>query len=284
MTAADIAGEAAAAETPGQAKTWCWRYAHGDWTHIEVLAAEEFPLQIFVNGSELVTTLCTPVKVNCLVAGFLYNEGIINSLREIASMRVCLEDFVADVRLSTTGFTPPTRRMLTSGCGGGASFIEERVNLKPVQTEARFAAENVLGLMRQLYQKAQIHQSGGGVHASALCDAENVLVLSEDVGRHNTLDKISGECLLTNAPMTDRMLITTGRISSEMLLKAARMEVPVVVSRGAALTRTVAVGEKLGVTVIGYARADHLEVYSHPERIINHRLNMVPMGKEKTHA
>ncbi|MBI4330730.1 MAG: formate dehydrogenase accessory sulfurtransferase FdhD [Chloroflexi bacterium] len=265
----DAAGvaEAQAGQTPGQVSIAAWRYDDGTWSKIPVLAAEEFPLQIFVNGSELVTTLCTPVKANCLVAGFLYNEGIISSIKDVASMRVCLEDFVADVRLTRTDFAPPTRRMLTSGCGGGASFIEEKSNLSPVNSEMKFTAANILPLMKQLYQQSEIHRRGGGVHASALADNDNIIVLAEDIGRHNTLDKIAGECLLMRIPFKDRMLITTGRISSEMLLKAARMEVPVVVSRSAPLTRSVALGEKLGITVIGYARGDHLEVYSHPERI-----------------
>lgn len=261
------ATEGDAQETPGQINIGAFRYAEGAWSRTEVLAAEEFPLQVFVNGSELVTTLCTPVKANCLVVGFLYNEGIINSLSEIASMRVCLEDYVADVRLARTDFAPPTRRMLTSGCGGGASFIEERTKLKPLNTEIKINAGGLLPLMKQLYQQSEIHRKGGGVHASALSDNENILILAEDIGRHNTLDKIAGECLLMRMPFKDRVLLTTGRISSEMLLKAARMEVPVVVSRSAPLTRAVTLGEKLGITVIGYARGDHLEVYSHPERI-----------------
>ncbi len=271
-------------KTPGQVRISAWRYAEGAWSKTEILAAEEFPLQIFVNGQELLTTLCTPVKANCLVAGFLYNEGIINSLKDIASMRVCLEDYVADVRLARKDFVPPKRRMLTSGCGGGASFIEEKSNLQPLNTSSQIDARSILPLMKQLYQNAEIHQRGGGVHASALCNSEKIIIMSEDIGRHNTLDKIAGECLLTGIPFKDHALLTTGRISSEMLLKAARMEVPVVASRSAPLTRSVALGERLGIAVIGYARGDHLEVYSHPERLANCPLITVPLRKEEQHA
>ncbi len=276
--------EAEAPETPGQLRIGAWRYAEGAWSKTEILAAEEFPLQIFVNGAELVTTLCTPVKANCLVAGFLYNEGIISSLKDIASMRVCLEDFVADVRLARNDYVPPTRRMLTSGCGGGASFIEEKAKLQPLSAQVQMDAANILPMMKQLYQNAEIHQRGGGVHASALCDNSNILVMAEDIGRHNTLDKIAGECLLMGIPFKDRALLTTGRISSEMLFKAVRMGVPVVISRSAPLTRSVVLGEKLGITVIGYARGDHLEVYSHPERITNCPSTEEGQNKEEQHA
>jgi FdhD protein len=157
--------------------------------------------------------------------------------------------------------------VLTSGCGGGASFIEQRTSLDKLESQLKVSGEELLILMKQLYQKAEMHQQGGGVHASALCDSQNIIVLSEDIGRHNTLDRIKGHCLFTGIPTKDRILVTTGRISSEMLLKAARMEVPVIASRSAPLTRAATLGEKLGITVIGYARANRLEVYSHSERL-----------------
>lgn len=267
------AEEAAAApvdaENVGQVKLPCWRYAEAQWKRTEPFTSVEFPLQIFVNGSELVTILCTPLKLNLLVAGFLYNEGIISGLEDVAMMRVCEEEFMADVRLVNRDYVLPTKRVLTSGCGGGASFIEQRASLGKLETKLKVGAEDILALMRQVYQHAEMHQRGGGVHASALCDGINVIVLCEDIGRHNTLDKIKGECMFMSLPTRDRILVTTGRISSEMLLKAARMEVPVIVSRSAPLTRAVSLGEKLGIAVVGYVRANHLEVYSHNEILVN---------------
>lgn len=265
----DTATEPETAEHFGQVRLSCWRYSEGQWSRTEPFTSVEFPLQIVVNGSELVTILCTPLKLNVLVAGFLYNEGIINSLKDIAMMRVCEEDYVADVRLVSKDYVLPTRRMLTSGCGGGASFIEQRDSLARLEPQLKVGPEDILALMKQVYQKAEMHQRGGGVHASALCDEKNVIVLCEDIGRHNTLDKIKGECLFMDIPTRDRILVTTGRISSEMLLKAGRMEVPVIVSRSAPLTRAVSLAEKLGIAVVGYVRANHLEVYSHCEMALN---------------
>ena len=113
----------------------------------------------------------------------------------------------------------------------------------------------------------ELYRLSGGVHASALSDTKNLLVVAEDIGRHNTLDKIQGECLLRGLSTRDRLLLSTGRVSSEMLLKAARMQVPVVVSRHSPTGRAISLARDLGIALVGYARGSRLSVYSHPERL-----------------
>jgi len=128
--------------------------------------------------------------------------------------------------------------------------------------------EEVLSLMKQLYQQQNLFQLGGGIHCSALCDRKQILVVAEDIGRHNTLDKIMGECLMRRLPTQDRILLTTGRVSSEMLLKAARMQTPIIVSRGSPTERAISLGNDLNITVIGYARGSRLSVFSGEERLL----------------
>lgn len=137
-----------------------------------------------------------------------------------------------------------------------------------VDSDLVITPEEVLSLMKQLYQQQSLFQLGGGIHSSALCDRKQILVLAEDIGRHNTLDKIMGECLMRKKSTQDGILLTTGRISSEMLLKAARMQVPIVVSRGSPTERAIALGQELGITVIGYARGNRLSVFSGEERLL----------------
>ncbi len=220
-------------------------------------------MAIYVNGVELVTVLCSPIKLNALVLGFLYSEGIITDTRQVASMRICEDDNVADIKL-TGEYKAPERRTLTSGCGIGASFT---TGVQRVESDLVITPGEVLALMRQLYQQQELFQQSGGVHASALCDREQILVSAEDIGRHNTLDKILGECLLRKLPTSNGILLTTGRISSEMLLKAARMQTPIVVSRGSPTERAVRLGRELGITVVGYARSNRLSVFSAEERL-----------------
>jgi len=240
-------------------------FSSGKWSHDTTAVPMEMALTIYVDNTELVTILCTPTKLNCLVLGFLYSEGIISGMSDVAGMRVCEEDSLADVKLAKSGYTPPARRTLASGCGGGVSFTTE--TQKKVESQLSVKPEEVFALMKQLNEKAELYRFSGGVHTSALCNNSNVLVAAEDIGRHNTLDKILGECLLTKLPTEDKLLFTTGRISSEMLSKAARMRTPIIVSRSSPTDRSISLAQKLGITLIGYVRGNRLSVYSHEERL-----------------
>lgn len=238
------------------------------WERSSVHLPSEMPLTIFVNSQELVTILCTPTKLNGLVLGFLYAEGIIFDMEDVSSMRVCEEESLADVMLKNPAVELPKRRMLTSGCGGGATFGFKG---KRVDSDLAPTPKELLSLMRQLQEQMVLHRHCGGVHASALSDNKDLLVVAEDIGRHNTLDKIQGECLLQGLRTKDRLLLSTGRISTEMLLKAAKMQVPVVVSRHSPTGSAVSFARELGISVVGHAKGNRLSVYSLPERIKGYR-------------
>ncbi|MBM3156199.1 MAG: formate dehydrogenase accessory sulfurtransferase FdhD [Chloroflexi bacterium] len=242
----------------------CSCLSSGEWQEKAASVPREMALTIYVNSIELVTILCTPTKLNCLVLGFLYSEGIIASMNDIASMRVCEDDSLVDVRLNKPGFTPPERRTLATGCGGGVSFTSK---LNKVDSALTVKGDEVTSLMKQLNERAELYKFCGGVHASALGDNSNLLVVAEDIGRHNTLDKITGECLLRKISTRDKLLLTTGRISSEMLGKAARMMTPVVISRSSPTDRSISIARELGITLIGYVRGNRLSVYTHGERL-----------------
>jgi len=179
-------------------------------------------------------------------------------------MRVCEDDSLADVRLVNADYKLPTLRTVTSGCGGGVAFTAQG---EKVESDLVVTPTEVLSLMKQLQEQMELYRLCGGVHASALSDNKNLLVVAEDIGRHNTLDKIQGECLLRGLVVRDGLLLSTGRVSSEMLLKAAKMRAPVVVSRSSPTGRAVSLARDLGIALVGYARGSRLTVYSHPERL-----------------
>lgn len=243
----------------------CKFFSGEEWRQETVAVPSEMPLTIFINGQETATILCTPTKLTQLVLGFLYSEGVIDKINEVASLRLCEDEPIADVRLSKTEYTVPPRRTLTSGCGSGASF---ETQAQRVDSDLVVTPQEVLSLIKKLYQQQDLFQLGGGIHCSALCDRKQILVIAEDIGRHNTLDKIMGECLMRGLPTQDCILVTTGRISSEMLLKAARMQAPIVVSRGSPTERAISLGNDLDITVIGYARGSRLSVFSCEERLL----------------
>jgi FdhD protein len=240
------------------------RFSGEGWGKTSSHLPSEMALAIYVNRQELVTILCTPTKLNFLVLGFLYAEGIISGLGDVANMRVCEEESLADVTLSNSEYELPTQRTLTSGCGGGATF---KTQGQKVESDLVATPKEVLSLMKQLQDQMVLYRLCGGVHASALSDTKKLLVVAEDIGRHNTLDKIQGECLLRGLRTRDRLLLSTGRISSEMLLKAAKMQAPVVVSRHSPTRSAVSLARDLGITLVGHASGSRLSVYSHPERL-----------------
>ncbi|MBW1706747.1 MAG: formate dehydrogenase accessory sulfurtransferase FdhD [Deltaproteobacteria bacterium] len=244
------------------------RFSGEGWGRTSVHVPKEMALAIHVNRKELVTIQCTPTKLNCLVLGFLYAEGIISGIGDVASMRLCEEESLADVMLGNPGYELPTRRTLTSGCGGGTTF---KTQGQKVDSDLVVAPEEVLSLMKQLQKQGVLHRLCGGLHTSALSNTKNLIVMAEDLGRHNTLDKIQGECLLKGLSTRGRLLLSTGRISSEMLLKAAKMQAPVVVSRHSTTESAISLAHDLGISLVGHAHGSRLSVYSHPERLRAHR-------------
>ncbi len=242
----------------------CDRFTGTEWVNASTHVPTEKQISILVNRQILVNILCTPNKLNFLVIGYLYAEGIISGISDVASMRVCDEESEVDVRLSNAEFEVPQVRTLTSGCTGGVAF---KIEGEKVESDLFVPPEKMLSQMKQFQEQMDLYRISGGVHTSALSDTENLLVISEDIGRHNTLDKVQGECLMKKLETRDRLLLCTGRVSSEMLLKASRMQVPIIASLTSPTGRAISLARDLGVTLVGYARGNRLTVYSYPERL-----------------
>ena len=221
----------------------------------------EQPLTVYVNGERFLTLLCSPFKLEALVVGYLWMEKVIGELEEIASLQVSEVDGRADVTLSHP-VTLPTERILTSGCGGGITFRIDPRLFSPLRSTLRVTPAQLSARLKDLFAAAVHYRASRGIHGAALSDAERLLVLAEDVGRHNAVDKVKGDALLRGIPTADRILLSTGRVSSEMLLKASRMAVPLVASRTSPTEMAVALAEQLGITVVGYLRQDSLNVYA----------------------
>jgi len=253
----------------------------------------ETPWVLYVDRRELVTFMCSPVGLQHLALGFLLSEGMIDCLGDVWQIKVYLDEdrvymyFPAagldgelkmqtceeaagsiDVRLRRP--TPPRseKRILTSGCGGGVTFDDLSGDRPPLQSDLRVSPAQVSSLMRQLNESATLYRASRGVHTSALADGERLLVLAEDVGRHNTLDKIRGACLLQDIPTRDRILISSGRISSEMITKARKMEAPIVISRTSPTVMSIQLAKAWNMTLIGYVRGRQMRIYTGVERVV----------------
>jgi FdhD protein len=247
---------------------YTWKAGHLREVKGEIV--REQPLTIYVNGQRFITVLSTPRKLDALVVGYLWLEKVIASVSEIRRLSVSEVDGRADVELAGD-VELPQERILTSGCGGGITFrIDPRV-VPRVESSLRVEPARLFDRMKELYQQAVGYRASRGIHGAALADADRLLFMAEDVGRHNAVDKICGEALLRGEPTRDRVLLSTGRVSSEMLLKGARMGTPLVVSRTSPTEMAVSLGEQLGITVVGYLRHDALNVYAGGEHLILER-------------
>jgi len=239
---------------------------------VEDGVVRESPLTIILNNQELATLLCSPANLKYLAIGFLFSEGLIRSKEEIR--KIMVDERRGVVRVETVRREEFDRealfkRFITSGCGRGVSFysatdVQGRVK---VESGVEISPLAVLALVNEFQQFSRIYRATGGVHSAALCDMKNILVFSEDIGRHNAIDKIFGECILTDIPTEDNIIITSGRVSSEILLKVARRNVPIIISKSAPTNLGLRLAADLGVTVVGFARGRRMNVYTHAGRI-----------------
>jgi FdhD protein len=228
----------------------------------------EQPLTLYINGERFLTLLCSPMKLEALVVGYLWMEKIIEGVGDVQQVEVSPVDGRADVSL-TRPVTLPTERILTSGCGGGITFRIDHRLFPRLASRRRVRPDALAERMKDLFASAIHYKASRGIHGAALAEPERLLVVAEDVGRHNAVDKVKGEAMLRGIPSDDCILLSTGRISSEMLLKAARMRVPIVASRTSPTEMAVALAEQLNVTVCGYVRPDGLNLYTGDALLLN---------------
>ncbi len=249
------------------------RIRQGEHEKIDDLVTIEAPVTIYLNGSELVTLLCTPEKLEFLALGFLRSEGLLSGMADLESIRIREEEGLIEVDLKKgAGLAEKLygKRTVTSGCGKGTVFFSALDSLRssPLTGELKISAETVVGLMSSLQDKAELYKATGGVHSAALADREKLLYFCEDIGRHNAIDKIVGQCLCEDISTEDKIIVSSGRLSSEILLKAAKLKIQLLISRAAPTSLCIELAKNLNITLVGFARGKRLNIYSHSWRIL----------------
>ncbi len=244
-----------------------WLLERGDARTIQGGVIHESLLSIHVNGQELATLMCTPLQQEALALGFLYNESLIEGYEDVGHIRLNASGALIDVFLKSGSFELPRRLILTSGCGGGVMLAELSASQEPLRSDFTTTPAVIQARMRDLQSAARLYRAVRGVHAAILADEEGLLVAAEDVGRHNAVDKCAGLALLAGHSMRNRLLLTSGRISSEMLGKARRMACPIVASRTAPTSSALHLAQAWGICVVGYLRRGSLRVYTHGQRL-----------------
>ncbi|RJQ55167.1 MAG: formate dehydrogenase accessory sulfurtransferase FdhD [Actinobacteria bacterium] len=231
----------------------------------------ERPITIYVNEQEIVTLQGTPQQLDELAVGFLFTEGIIAKREDVGEVSV-------DAKQGLVWVTSPSadvadivykKRYLTSGCGKGVTFssLGHARGMKPLSNPFSVAASHIHEMTKQLAQGAELYKQSGGLHSSGLADESGLLVQREDVGRHNTVDKVIGRLILDGIKPSGCFLLTTGRISYDMVVKAAKVRLPLIVSRTAVTDLAMDLAKHLKICLVGYARAGKLSVYTEHYRV-----------------
>jgi len=238
----------------------------------EDIVVKELSATIVLNEQEVVTLLCSPSKLEYLAIGFLFSEGLLEGKGKIKE--VVADDSKGMVKVvAETGGRPLGKihlsRLITSGGGRGPNprFTANVAREAKVGSGVKISVGEIASLVTGFVQRSHVFKTTGGVHSAALCDTKGVLVFSEDIGRHNAIDKIFGECILEDIPMDDRIIVTSGRVSSEILLKIARGNIPILISKSAPTNLGVRLAADLGVTLVGFVRGNRMNVYTGRWRI-----------------
>lgn len=243
-------------------------YRNGRFEEQQNGIVAEFPLVLQVNGRELATLVASSHDLRFLVAGFLRLQGFVEKASDFHLLAVCEEFGVANVRIK--GELPERLRpVLTSGCGTGVTFSLERPDGLAVKAEGKVTPAALFRLMDELARQADQYRNHGGIHSAAVGGLDGSLKLyAEDIGRHNTLDRIAGEALFKDVSLGGMILATSGRVSAEMALKGARLGVSCIVSRTSPTDMALKICSQAGITLIGYLRGERFTVYCGKERLL----------------
>ncbi|PGZ81818.1 formate dehydrogenase family accessory protein FdhD [Priestia megaterium] len=251
------------------------RFKNGQMESVEDKIVTEFPVTVKINEEEFVTMVCSPQYIEDMVIGYLASEGVIRAYTDIKNIWV--QEKEGHVHVTIDKLNPyfqnlQNKRYITSCCGAsrqGFVFINDALTAKKMNgISVELSIKDCFQLMNKLQQSAATFQETGGVHNAAICDKNGFMLSRMDIGRHNALDKLYGYCLKHHISIRDKVVVFSGRISSEILLKVAKIGCEVVLSKSAPTELALNLAEELGITTVGFIRNDSLNIYTCPERIL----------------
>jgi FdhD protein len=234
------------------------------------LVVEEAIYSIRVNGTRVAALACTPSELDCLAVGFLLSERIITSYADVQDISIREGEGIIDVGTCAPLKFSTEERMatITSGCGSASAANPlELLRAWKVTSQLEVSARSVTSLVGEFQGASSLFRSTGGVHSAAICEPSGIIIFKDDIGRHNAVDKVLGTCAIKGILTRDKILLLSGRVSSDVLLKAALREIPVLVSQSAPTHLAVELASASGITLIGFARGERMNIYCHEWRI-----------------
>lgn len=252
------------------------RYEKGMIEEKEDYIVTEHPITIKLNQKEFATLVCTPEYIEDMVIGFLASEGVIRSFRDIDDIWIQEKEGFVHVKTNYINHFYEkfhSKRYITSCCGksrqGFVFFNDAKMAKTFKQVHVQLTYDDCIRLMEELQVSSKVFKETGGVHYAALCNRNGMILSRFDIGRHNALDKIYGYCLRHQISLKDKVILFSGRISSEILLKVAKIGCELVLSKSAPTELALELAEELGITAVGFIRDKTLNVYTRRDRIVN---------------
>lgn len=243
----------------------------GTFVETDDMVASDKAICIFINDEYYRTLIATPKMVEELVIGHLLGEGIITSIDEVK--RIEVEPLRVSVELQGETDLDLVNRskidLITTACGSITTPLTgDQLDLLKIESDVEVEDEKIWGMIRELNLRSRVYQETGGTHSALICKTDGgVVSFAEDVGRHNAVDKVIGACALARADFSECVLVSSGRQSGEMILKAARSGIPVIASIAAPLESGIALARSAGITLICFVRGRRMNIYSHPQRV-----------------
>ena len=248
------------------------RVKQGEVTRSHEQLATEIPFTIIANDIEVVTLLATPVSLKELAYGYLYSSGFIRDVAAVKAFTCDTVRWVAHIELDETpDLSTQYQRLYTAGCGRGVMYtsMNDLAARHPIVSSLTIHETQIFAITHWLQHSSPLYHATGCVHTAGLSESGAIpAIVCDDVGRHNTVDKVVGTCLLAKGDFTKMVLVSSGRTSSEILHKAKKCGIAVTISRGAPTHQTVLLARDLGITVVGFARGIGFTIYAHEERVI----------------
>jgi FdhD protein len=230
----------------------------------------EYALTVHLDKKELVTLLCSPQKLEYLALGFLCSEGLIKGKMDLKE--IVLDENQGVIKIATaehakTAKDRESKRLI--GSSGGRGISSPSLDHHKIESTLTITPVEIFSLIEEFVHRSEVFEATGGVHSAALCDTQHILVFSEDIGRHNAIDKVFGECLLKALPTDDHIVITSGRVSSEIVNKVVKRNIPILISKSAPTNRGVKLAANLDITLIGFVREGRMNLYTHTRRVVS---------------
>ncbi|MDD5510089.1 MAG: formate dehydrogenase accessory sulfurtransferase FdhD [Dehalococcoidales bacterium] len=232
---------------------------------VEDMVATEYNIDIFLNGNKIITLPCSPLNLDYLAVGHLFYRGLIHSKEEVRGI-VCNEK-KGFVKIETQkNVVDPSKHASTSG---DVNKFSSDVKKLKIQSSINISPDKIFAMMEEFNQRSGYFKSTGCFHSAALYNTGGILIFTEDISRHNTIDKIFGECLLKDVITDNHLIFTSSRVFSDILIKVAQRNIPILVSKSAPTTLAIKLAKDLGVTLIGFVRGNSLNVYAGDYRVLS---------------